>query len=41
MGGSVMMSQKYEKYMIEIPLVPEVAAKIMQINEGKTEIMIF
>ena len=28
------MSQKYEKYMIEIPLVPEVAAKIMQMNEN-------
>jgi|GEM_PF-1847840 len=28
------MSEKYEKYMIEIPLVPEVAAKIMQLNEN-------
>ncbi len=27
------MSEKYEKYMIEIPLVPEVAAKIMELNE--------
>jgi len=28
-----MMEQKYEKYMIQIPIVPEVAAKIMQLNE--------
>lgn len=28
------MNDKYEKYMIEIPLVPEVAAKIMQLNEN-------
>ncbi|MBI9099947.1 MAG: HDOD domain-containing protein [Spirochaetaceae bacterium] len=27
------MDDKYENYMIEIPLVPEVAAKIMQLNE--------
>jgi HD-like signal output (HDOD) protein len=27
------MNDKYEQYMIEIPLVPEVAAKIMQLNE--------
>lgn len=28
------MSSAYEEYMIEIPLVPEVAAKILQINEN-------
>lgn len=27
------MSTNYEKYMIEIPLVPEVAAKILQLND--------
>ena len=27
------MDDKYENYMIEIPLVPEVAAKIMELNE--------
>jgi len=29
-----MIEQKYEKYMIQIPIVPEVAAKIMQLNEN-------
>ncbi|MDA3810003.1 MAG: HDOD domain-containing protein [Spirochaetaceae bacterium] len=32
------MSEIYEKYMIEIPLVPEVAAKIMQMNEDDESI---
>ena len=38
MEEKLIMREMYEKYMIEIPLVPEVAAKIIQLNEDSDDL---